>query len=179
MSVQDEPPVSRLYRWVRRVLSILLLVSGLGSLAQGLMAWPAFAIRFFSFYQEMIRSPIARLVDTLLPVWIVRPPISWYDAAIVWTSTAVALEAAHIAEGERSVFRQLVEKYGLLLGVLWFIPTYLFLPFALLYNVLAGRKRAREYAWSALRFLALIYGVAFLLLFFLWQYKGLEGTSGP
>jgi hypothetical protein len=165
----DEAFLDRLYRWTWQVLSMALLASSIGSMTQGLLAWPTFATRAFSLYHEVIRSPIAGAVDAILPVWMIRPPLGLYDVVILWTSTAVAVRCALAAIGEPSILRQLVDRWGWFVGLLLFIPVYVLGPFSVVLNAIKGRGKAREMAWHVMRSLFLVYGVVGLLLFFLWQ----------
>ena len=125
-------------------LSVLLNLTGIASIVDGLVQWAAFFQNIIEFYRTTIRAPIAGLVAVVWPAgW---PPIpGWcFDVLIIWSAFFLAKNIANMKTFGRTIIGYRFSKHSppvALASCLWeFIVT----PFKTLGIAVQGNNPLRQ-----------------------------------
>jgi hypothetical protein len=90
-------PLLLQYIWIG--MTIILTVTGLASIVDGVVVWADFIAQILQVYKSTLRDPLAQAINMLWPTGWPRVPKSFFDFAIVWSSFFSGLRLFWSREG--------------------------------------------------------------------------------
>jgi hypothetical protein len=162
-----------LYLWL--ALSILLNISGIGSIVDGLVHWAGFFRDALDIYRVWIREPLLWEVHLVWPSSWPRIPGSVFDLLVVWSAFFLAVNLQTYREDGETIFALSIKdmKEDGVLSTLVVIALCFF-AFPVTAIALFFRARSKDDLFSALenvRYFILIVATVIVLAFLNWQFQ--------
>lgn len=161
-----------IYLWLG--LSLLLNISGMASIVDGLVQWVSFLKDLLGIYQTWIREPISWIVHLVWPPSWPKIPTWALDIFVIWSGLFLAINIANFRAYGESYWTSAVRSEGILKGAAWVVFFFLFAP--VIYPTVAAFGHdedlaQREEAREVLRYYMLLVIAIIVLMFLNWQLK--------
>jgi hypothetical protein len=154
------------YGWL--ALSLLINVSGIGSIVDGFVHWAGFFRDSLDIYRHLIREPLSWTVNLVWPPsWWKIPP--WvFDLFVIWSAFFLASNIAVMREsGQTIVQRELHIGHGALFRLIIF---FLLMPWVIC-MISFSRDDNGKSSRQILIYVLLLIAVVIVLAFLNWQFQ--------
>ena len=115
------------YFWL--TLSILLNLTGIASIVDGMVEWAGFFQNIVELYRETVRAPLAELVATVWPAGWPQIPGWCFDILIIWSAFFIAKNIANTRIFGRSIIGYRFSKHSPPVALLYCLWEFLATPF--------------------------------------------------
>jgi hypothetical protein len=127
-----------LYLWF--ALSVLVNVSGIGSIVDGLVHWVGFFREAVDIYRAWIREPLSFAVNLMWPSRWPRIPGWAFDLFVVWSTFFLAANIAFYRHTGKTLVATTIRKAGVIGGYLIAVALFLGAPIIVLIDIFRSDK---------------------------------------
>jgi hypothetical protein len=168
---EDKDPLGPfIYVWL--ALSILINVSGIGSIVDGFVHWVGFFRDFLDIYRTLIHEPISWAAHLIWPSSWPKIPLWAFDVFVIWAGLFLAINIANFRAYGESYWTSAVRAEGVLKGTVWIVVFFLLGPVIYPTVAIFGHDEDREQRGEArqvLTYFILLIATVTVLAFLNWQ----------
>jgi hypothetical protein len=164
-----------IYLWL--ALSVLLNVSGIASIVDGIVHWANFFKDFLDIYRHFIREPISWAVHLVWPSWWPKIPPLVFDIFVIWSACFFAYNMSFIRLNGISLLAGIIQDQHL--GIVGIIVVsfacFAVAPLAILVSIPAlfflSNEKDRRWTLDVLLYFFILVGAVVVLAFLNWQFQ--------